>query len=244
MRAVLLAAGRGRRLGLEGPKCLLEIAGRSLLSRHLSHLEAAGVTALTIVSGHARELLEDEVRRDLDARAAAGAPLRLDVELLFNERFERGSLVSLHCAFDRLGEGGLWMDADVMYPTDLLRRLVSSPQASCALLDGRSEEQGEEMMLGVENGRLRRIARRVGEGWDLVGESVGFFKISAADATVLARVLDAEVAAERLDQEHEDGLDKALPELAFGIERVDDLAWTEIDFPEDVARAEALSFEI
>lgn len=241
MRAVLLAAGRGRRLGIDGPKCLLEIGGRSLLSRHLSHLEGAGVTALTIVSGHAREALEEAVRRDLEGRAQAGRPLDLDVEVIFNERFERGSLVSLHCAFGRLAAGGIWMDADVMYPTALLRRLVASPHGSCALLDGRSEEQGEEMMLGVRDGRLFRIGRRVGEGWDLVGESVGFFKISADDAPRFGRVLDAEVAAGRLDQEHEEGLDKALAELSFGIERVDDFAWTEIDFPEDVARAEALA---
>lgn len=241
MRAVLLAAGRGRRLGLDGPKCLLEIGGQSLLSRHLSHLEGAGVTALTIVTGHAKDALEAALANDLEARRAAGRPLGLDVELRFNERFEHGSLVSLHCAFDRLAQGGIWMDADVMYPTALLRRLVASAHASCALLDGRSEEQGEEMMLGVRDGRLHRIARRVGDGWDLVGESVGFFKISAADASVLAAVLAEEVAAGRLDQEHEDGLDKALPRLSFGYERVDDLAWTEIDFPEDIPRAEALA---
>lgn len=241
MRAILLAAGRGRRLGLDGPKVLLEIAGQSLLSRHLGHLEAAGVSALTIVTGHARDALARALDEDLEARRQRGQPLGLEVELVFNERFEHGSLVSLHCAFSRLERGGLWMDADVMYPTELLRRLVTSPHASCALLDGRSEEQGEEMMLGARDGRLLRIARRVGEDFDTIGESVGFFKISAPDAAILRRVLEEEVSAARLDQEHEDALDKALTKLTFGYERVDDLDWTEIDFPDDIPRAESLA---
>ena len=239
--ATLLAAGRGRRLGLDGPKVLLEVAGRSLLGRHLDHLDAVGVERLVVVTGFAHDTLTaalDALRREADE---AGRPYRFDVEVRFNERFERGSLVSLACAFDRLEGGGLWMDADVMYPTDLLRRLVEASPPSCVLLDDRSSEQGEEMMLAVKGGRVRRIGRTVGAEWDLVGESVGFFKIGTDHAAAFGAVLEAEIAAGRLDQEHEEGLDRALDDLPFGYELVGDVAWTEIDFPDDVSRAEAIA---
>jgi choline kinase len=239
MRAVLLAAGRGKRLGIDGPKVLLRVGGRSLLERHLDCMVGAGVSELTIVTGFRHELLEAALDEIVRRRQAVGRPLALDVECLFNERYPHGSLVSLACAIGRIGQGGIWMDADVLYPAALLARLVRSEHSNCVLLDARATETGEEMMLAARAGRVRRIARRVGAGWDTVGESVGFFKVDGSGARAMAGVLEEEVAAGRLDQEHEDGLNRALELANFGFELVD-LPWTEIDFQADVERAEAL----
>ncbi len=241
MKAILLAAGRGRRLGVDEPKCMISVAGRSLLERHLDHLGAAGITHLTVVVGHLHEHLRTALRIVQDARRALGQPLPFPVEVVFNELFEHGSIVSLQKAAHHLEDGGVWMDADVFYPGKLLKRLVSSPKENCVLLDGRSSEQGEEMMLAVRGERVMRIARSVGTEWDLVGESVGFFKVGPAGGKRLRAVLDAEIAAGRLDQEHEDALDKALADTEFGFERVDEFPWTEIDFPEDVETATELA---
>jgi choline kinase len=216
------------------------VAGRTLLARHLDRLSAAGVDRLVVVTGHAPELIAAEL-------AAARSPHndKLAVETLFNERYLHGSLVSLWCARDELCQaGGLWMDADVLYPTELLSRLVRSPAPNALLIDGTSSEQGEEMMVAVRDDRVCRIARRVGGPWDLVGESVGFFKVDAAGAAAMRRVLEREVDGGRLDQEHEDALNVALDEVVFGYQRVDGLSWTEIDFPEDVERAQVIAAHI
>jgi choline kinase len=232
MRAVLLAAGRGRRIGRDTPKCLISIHGKTLLERHLVNLVESGVTQLTLVVGFQHAMIE-----------AALAPLRLplEVELIKNERFVHGSIVSLHVAASRLAGGGLWMDADVLYPAALLRRLVTSPHENCLLVDAGSEETGEEMMVGVRGGRVLKIARRVGKDWDLAGESVGFAKVGPEGGRVMQRLLAEEVAAGRIDQEYEAAMDRAFQEVAFGIERVDDLPWTEIDFEEDVEKATRLA---
>jgi len=236
MHAILLAAGRGRRFGVDEPKVLVDVAGRSLLDRHLANMKVAGISQVTIVTGFACDQLEAAL-----ASLKAAGRVELTVETLHNDLFQHGSLVSLQRAVDRLtAEGGIWMDADVLYPAQLLRRLVTSSHPNCVLLDGRSSEQGEEMMLAIKDGRVRRIARRVGNDWDVVGESVGFFKVDQAGAAEIKRVVDQEVDAGRLDQEHEDGLNAALETIVFGHERVDDLAWTEIDFQQDLSKAESL----
>ncbi len=238
MRAILLAAGRGRRLGIDGPKCLVPIAGKSLLERHLANMPEAGITALTIVVGFQQSMIRDEL-----ARLAPALPL----EIVENPRFAHGSIVSLQVASNRLLEGAIWMDADVFYPPALLGRLVQTRHDSSVLLDARSDETGEEMMLGTIAGRVLQIARRVGKTsidgrpWDVVGEAVGFAKAGPRGGAVLKRILDAEIAAERLDQEYEAAMNTAFGETDFGFERVDDFAWTEIDFQEDVAKAEALA---
>ena len=232
MRAVLLAAGRGRRMGSAEPKCLIDIEGKTLLERHLVNMSEAGITGLTIVVGFEKERI-----------VAALAKLRpaLPVELIDNPRFVHGSIVSLQVAAERLLAGAIWMDADVLYPAALLARLVTSRNENCLLLDGRSEESGEEMMVGVRAGRVAKIARRVGSGWDFAGESVGFAKVGPAGGAVMKRLLDEEVAAGRLDQEYEAAMDRAFAEVPFGYERVDELAWTEIDFEEDVVKARKLA---
>lgn len=237
---MLLAAGQGKRLGVDEPKCLIRVAGQSLLERHLGNLAAAGIKHLTVVVGHAHERLTAE----LDRLIASGATDGLGAAPLLNELYQHGSIVSLQRAAAQLECGAIWMDADVLYPASLLKRLACSSHENCALLDPRSTEQGEEMMLGVQGGRVRRIGRRVGDGWDVVGESVGFFKVGAAGGAVMKRILDSEIAAGRLDQEHEEALNKALDEVPFGFEPVGDIPWTEIDFPEDVAKAEKLAAPI
>ena len=55
MKAVILAAGQGSRLGAaaEGrPKALLSIAGQALIDRQLAALASAGVTDVTVVAGY------------------------------------------------------------------------------------------------------------------------------------------------------------------------------------------------
>jgi choline kinase len=236
MRAILLAAGRGRRLGKDHPKCLLEVAGKSLLERHFACLPEAGITALTIVVGHQQDQIRDAV-----TQLAPSLP----VEFVVNPQYLFGSLVSLQVSADRLlASGGIWMDADVLYPSKLLRRLVESRHPNCMLLDVRSDESGEEMMVGVRGDRCVKVARRVGEGWDLRGETVGFTKVDAEGGRLMKQTLDVEVAEGRLDQEYEGALDKVFPILPFGFERVDDLPWTEIDFEEDVTKANALVAKI
>lgn len=238
MRAILLAAGRGRRLGVNEPKCLVRVGGRALLDRHLQNMAEAGITALTVVVGFQQQMIRD---------ALAAANAAFPIEILENDRFERGSIVSLQVASSHLLQGAIWMDADVFYPSALLRRLVETKHDSSVLLDARSEETGEEMMLGVLGGRVRQVARRVGKTspdgtpWELVGEAVGFAKAGPAGGAVLKRILDREVAEGRLDQEYEAAMNIAFGETPFGYERVDDFAWTEIDFQEDVAKAEALA---
>ena len=238
MHAILLAAGRGRRLEQKEPKCLLRIEDKTLLARHLENLSRAGVTSLTIVVGYEQQ----QIREFVGAMGKTPIP----VSFIENPDFLRGSIVSLQKASHLLVEGAIYMDADVIYPAALMERLVRSKNDNCVLLDRRSDETGEEMMLGVKGGRVRAIARRVAPmgPWDVTGEAVGFAKVGPEGGRALKRILDAEVEAGRLDQEYEAAMNIAFGEVAWGFEPVDDFAWTEIDFKEDVEKAEQLAKQL
>jgi choline kinase len=77
---------------------------------------------------------------------------------------------------------------------------------------------------------------------DFFGESVGFFRLSTAAAVALAGMVQRYIERGRCEEEYEEALRGVLlwdQTLAFGFEEVTDLPWIEIDFPEDVHRAQA-----
>jgi len=230
--AIVLAAGVGKRLlGFSNgrPKCLIEIGGKSLLWRLLEGLAAAGVPEAVVVVGFG----EDAVRATIGE-----GPGGIRVRYLANPRYREGAILSLWTARGALDGPALVMDADVLCPPAMIARLVRSPHRNCFLLDAGVEPTGEEQMLLARGERVLGIVRGGGPGYELAGESVGFLKLSAGAARVLRELLQMRVAAGHTGIEHEEVYPELLARVVVGFERVDGMPWTEIDFPEDVARAE------
>ena len=119
MEALILAAGRGRRLGTMAkavPKCLLRFGGDTLLQRHLDILRHCGVHEVTIAVGYEAEQVMSEIQH-------LGTPSR--VRTLYNPDYARGSMVSLWTARQILTGGAdvVLMDANVLYDYRLMERL-------------------------------------------------------------------------------------------------------------------------
>ncbi len=232
MKAIILAAGVGKRfqpITDRRPKCLIQVSGKTLLERTLTALGAAGVKEAVIVIGYRGDMIVEEI---------GGRHGTVAVRCIRNERYNRGAILSLWSARNEFDTDLLIMDADVLFPVRLLQRLVRSRHASCFLLDASSENTGEEQMLLTRAGRVRTIIRGGTGDFDLVGESVGFLKVARAAAPLLRSILDAYVAQGRDTIEHEEAFPEFLAQHPVGFERVDDLPWTEIDFPQDLEHAE------
>lgn len=232
MKAVILAAGVGKRLWpitQHRPKCLIEIGGKSLLVRHLEILSSLGVAQATLVVGYKQEMI----------RAAVGAEFGgVALTYLVNEQFQRGSIGSLWIARHALEGDTIVMDADVLYHREIMRRLVQSKASNALLMDESVKQETEECMVVVRGGRVVALTKRMPSSYDLAGEGVGFLKVRGADAPTLVASLQRCVDRGLLDMEYEDALLDFFGEAQVGFERIGGLPWIEIDFPEDVARAE------
>jgi choline kinase len=231
MKAIILAAGVGRRLGgsvVEHPKCLLELEGRTLLDRMLDILAELGIGPVTIVVGHLAEQIQ---------AAVADRP---GVRTRFNPEFRKGAILSLWTAREDLDDDVLVMDADVLFPTEMLRRLVDAPAANCFLMDVAADNDGEAMMLMAKGGRVVDIRRGLQGEFDACGESIGFLKLSKSGAATLLPLLEQALSEGRNGIEHEEVYPALMRECEIGYVTAEDLPWTEIDFPEDVERAREL----
>jgi len=233
MRAIILAAGVGRRLApftASQPKCLLPVGGRSLLERMLASLDLVGAGEVLLVVGHC----QDQIRSRIGQRFG-----RLPVRYVENPDYPKGSIRSLwSCRHDLTGDL-LVMDADVLFWSEILRRLIAAPSPSAFLLDQNFADTGEEMKLFVHGDRVVAIGKTVRPAvYDRVGEGVGFFKCAAAHSRLLRACVEEIVAQGEEENEYEDALDRLLRLAKVGYVDISGLPWTEIDFPQDLRRAE------
>jgi choline kinase len=239
MRAIILAAGRGMRLQQpeeeQLPKCLLKFGGRTLLERHLLLLKNAGVHEVVLALGFRRDLVEAEIDR-------LGWHPR--PEIVVNERFELGSVLTVHTIAEPMTRGGdvLLMDADVLYHEGIMTALVAGAQPVNRLLIDRDFEAGDEpVKVCVRDGVPVELRKQVAAGlqYDTIGESVGFFRFDAAGSLRLAALVAGYVKGGRANLPHEEAVRDLLLERSqvFDIADVSGLPWIEIDFPNDVIRA-------
>ncbi|NOS82227.1 MAG: phosphocholine cytidylyltransferase family protein [Nitrospira sp.] len=232
MKAVILAAGVGKRLWevtQHRPKCLIEIGGRSLLHRYLASLRSVGIHQADIVVGYKQEMIRAAVvANDCGVR----------VSFLVNEQFHRGSISSLWIARASLDDDVIVMDADVLFHQEILRRLVESPHGNALLMDDTVKQTGEECMVVVEGGRVIALTKKMPLRYDYAGEGVGFLKVRHVDAPYVIASLKDHVDREAWQMEYEDALLGFFRDVKVGHEKIGGLPWTEIDFVEDVTKAE------
>ncbi len=238
MKAVILAAGVGRRLGTQGevPKCLLEFGGATLLERHVTNLAGYGVSDITLCVGYERE-------RILSFLGGTGYET---VTTVVNEAYREGSVVSLWTTRNvlRAGEDIILMDAEVLYAESIMGILVTEPARNRFLCDRNFEPGEEPVKICLRDNRIVEFRKRLAADLEYtdVGESVGFFSFTAEMARRLADIADAYVSGGRREEPYEEAirdLSLSCPD-DFLVEDIGGAPWVEIDYPEDIIRANTI----
>ncbi|MFW9262915.1 NTP transferase domain-containing protein [Nostoc sp. CALU 546] len=238
MKAIILAAGVGRRLGKDGqiqPKCLLKFNGKSLLERHFNYLRHYQIDEVVIAVGYQAERIQDEIK-------VLGAENW--VSTVYNPDYTKGSVVSLWTLRQHLATGDdiLLMDADVLCDRRIIERLVKTNIPNSFLLDRDFEPGDEPVKLCVRDNYLVEFRKKIALGltYDFAGESVGFFRFGNAVAHRLATHTEKYVTDGLDNEPYEEVIRDLLLETpeTFGYEDITGLPWLEIDFPQDIQRAQ------
>lgn len=183
MKAIVTAAGLGSRLEhhtAERPKCMVEVAGRSILGHQLDALAANGISEIHIVRGY----LGDRI-------VAPGATFHE------NHDFRRNNiLLSLFCAESAMEGPFLSSYADILYGPEVVRAVLDAPGDIVLVVDtqwarayeGRKDHPVTQAELTeVEGGRVRRVGKQVGPE-SALGEFIGLARYSAEGSRLLRGV--------------------------------------------------------
>ncbi|MDY3112856.1 MAG: aminotransferase class I/II-fold pyridoxal phosphate-dependent enzyme [Helicobacter sp.] len=130
MKAVILAAGLGKRLGGVGrdlPKCMLEINGETLIGRLLRQISTYRIDEICIVVGHCADILKKHIMQ---------LPLKLPpITFIHNDKYAyANNIYSLYVAREYLNDAIFLFEADLILEDSILWRLFTSTKENFALV--------------------------------------------------------------------------------------------------------------
>jgi len=236
MKAIILSAGQGSRLGHlvdHRPKCLIEFNGRSLLDRQLDTLEACGVHEAVVVTGFHDELVNEAIGR------RSGGP---EVRTVFNPFYKvADNTGSLFMAREEIAGDCLVWNGDTLVSRALMERVVGNQQAGiCVTIDRKESYDEDDMKVVEEGGRLKAIGKRIATGVN--AESIGLLAFRSGGAE---QFRDAIEQAMRTLEGTTIWYLRVIHQLAQRAEvwtfDINGEEWGEVDFPADVETAAALT---
>ena len=235
MQAVILAAGRGTRLGnitRTRPKGLIEVGGKSLLARSLDCLAAAGVATAVLVTGYKGPMI---------ARTLGNQHAGMRLRYIENPKFATtGSMVSLYLARPAVTKGPLLvLESDLLYDPRFVTAALRA--RGTVLMAAAATGSGDEVYLCVKNGtRLDYLGKAAGAGERAraVGEFAGISRLSGAFFARFCAEVEQALARGAAGDHYEEVFWRLAQRGArVRVEAHRDWPWTEVDTPSDLARA-------
>ena len=245
MRAIILAAGSGLRLGQhtkDVPKALLDLNGKSILERQISLLREHGVNEIFVVIGYKRE-----------------KHILKDIEYIFNPRYsETEQLASMMVARTKIFDDVLVIFGDIIFDSQILQQILASNDDIAIAIDldwkkSYNERPDNPKSLAdkvlINQKKILRISAKE-TSLDIenqaVGEFLGIIKLSANGSRIIIKKYE-ELEKSYVGKFHDaDSFKKAklvdiLQELIDSKIEIYPITisgkWCEIDTPEDLERA-------
>lgn len=237
-RVLILAAGRGRRMReatADRPKCLVTLAGRSLLDWQMNAFRRAGIKAVAAVGGYRADRLAEE----------------LDVPFL-NAAWETTNMVrSLTCASAWLESGDTLISySDIAFGGSAVKRLASSHGDIAITYDrlwadlwagrfGTPLDDAETFR--IDDGRVTEIGGRPESMAEVQGQFMGLLRFSVEGWRRIKACLDT-LDPETVDRLDMTGLLSRLIAAGEDIRGVPvDGGWVEVDSETDLAYYESMA---
>lgn len=186
MKAIILAAGRGRRL--EGftddrPKCLNEVNGRAIIDWQISTLESGGVSEIAVVTGYKAHMLD-----------------KYKVKTIHNGRWEATNMVvSLLCASEEFNQPLIVSYSDILYSADVVSSLCKQNKDAVIVYDTNWKELWDarfddplndaESFKISDDGYIKDIGRKVTHMKEIQGQYLGLMLFSPVVLSWISELL-------------------------------------------------------
>ncbi|MBK7378101.1 MAG: phosphocholine cytidylyltransferase family protein [Ignavibacteriales bacterium] len=236
MQAVILAAGvafRLRPLTNKTPKCLLKLAGKTILERTISNLLFNGINDFVIVTGY----LQEQIKYFINSQFPS-----LNVKYIFNEKYEvTNNIYSLWLTKSEVGgKEFILLDSDIIFDKAIVSLITESNYQNVLALRSDDHLSEEEIKISLNSdGSIKEIGKVVSLE-DAIGESIGIEKFSDLFSKKLFQLLDKIILQENQTNIFYEAAFQRLIDSSEKIftEDVGELKCIELDTPEDLQKAE------
>ena len=230
MRAIVLAAGLGSRLGAGVPKPLAMVAGGPLLQRTIESLAAGGAREVVVVVGYEGDRIRE---------AIAGWATPVPVRFRQNDRWKQSNGLSVLAAAEVIEHGTMLSMSDHLLSADLVARVAAWSLAEGeAVLGVDRDVPGcfdlpDATKVRLEGDRIVDIGKELA-GYDCV--DCGVFAVSPA----LFDALDEARARRGGDCALSDGVRTLAQRRRARVLPIGDAFWQDVDTPGARDRAEGI----
>jgi len=230
MKALILAAGRGRRLWpftVDRPKCLLNIEGVSILQRQLRQLENVGVHQVVVVCGYG----VDKIGSALNAYQP-----RLDVKTLYNPFYAAAdNLISLWAARAEMDDAFLLLNGDGVFHPTIYQRLAAVEEDCCLMVARKATYDDDDMKVQIRQNRVMGIGKHLAPT-ATDAAATGIMRFSREGSEQLKQVLEEVVLEPQALKNHFPNAVQHLIDMGYPItfREANDLPWADVDTPADL----------
>ncbi|QUM72350.1 sugar phosphate nucleotidyltransferase [Sphingopyxis granuli] len=239
-KAIILSAGQGSRLlplTRDLPKCLIEFNGRSLLGWQVAALAANGVEDIVVVTGFRTERVEDhalELYRDTGAR----------VRTLFNPFFQvADNLGTCWIARGEMDRDFIILNGDTIVSDEIVARLIAGASEPITVtVDVKDAYDDDDMKVRRDaEGRLHAVGKRLLPP-DTNAESIGMLAFVDDGPAIFRNQVDQMMRTpDGVERWYLRAIDIIAKGNRVGTVSIAGLDWQEVDFPQDVEAADALT---
>ncbi|MGB7412425.1 MAG: phosphocholine cytidylyltransferase family protein [Sphingopyxis granuli] len=239
-KAIILSAGQGSRLlplTRDLPKCLVEFNGRSLLGWQVAALAANGVEDIVVVTGFRTERVEDhalELYRDTGAR----------VRTLFNPFFQvADNLGTCWIARGEMDRDFIILNGDTIVSDEIVARLIAGASDPITVtVDVKDAYDDDDMKVTRDaEGRLHAVGKRLLPP-DTNAESIGMLAFVDDGPAIFRNQVDQMMRTpDGVERWYLRAIDIIAKGNRVGTVSIEGLDWQEVDFPQDVEAADALT---
>jgi len=132
MQAIMLAAGKGSRLGKytrDNTKCMLEVNGVTLLERAIDALCEADIDNFILVLGYKKDNVKNYIKEK-------GLDKKINITYIDNDIYDKtNNIYSLYLAKDYLAnDDTILLESDIIYNKKVIKELVNSEYESAAVI--------------------------------------------------------------------------------------------------------------
>lgn len=236
-RAIILSAGQGRRLlplTENQPKCMLPIAGRTVLQRQLDALLQAGVSQIQVITGFHSDQVE--------AHIESSFPGRTDISTIFNPFYNvSDNLASCWMARTAMDSDFMLINGDTVFEPDLLDIVLGSPDAEVTLaIDIKDTYDEDDMKVRLEGDFVKNVSKILNPE-QTSAESIGMLYFRGKGVSQFRTNLESAMRSpDGLKSWFLSVVDKMAAEHLVRACAISGKRWAEIDFIADLEAAEKL----